>query len=70
MITADTNYLVGLFSVHTSDVDVQSSMASASTNILVQPIIFIIGSGVLIWLLGYSALVGIGVSRPGSGCQL
>lgn len=39
-------------------------MAAASTNLLVQPVILVIGSGLLIWLLGYSAIVGIGVSVP------
>lgn len=36
-------------------------MAPASTNLLVQPFVLMIGAGVLIWLLGYSAIVGIGV---------
>jgi hypothetical protein len=39
-------------------------MAPASTNLLVQPVILLIGAGVLIWLLGYSAIVGVGVSFP------
>jgi hypothetical protein len=39
-------------------------MAPASTNLLVQPFVLMIGAGVLIWLLGYSAIVGIGVSSP------
>jgi len=36
-------------------------MAPASTNLIVQPVVCVIGAGVLIWLLGYSAIVGIGV---------
>lgn len=40
-------------------------MAPASTNLLVQPVIVIIGAGLLIWLLGPSALVGLGVSSIG-----
>jgi hypothetical protein len=41
-------------------------MAPASTNLLVQPFVLMIGAGVLIWLLGYSAIVGIGVSASPS----
>lgn len=42
-------------------------MAAASTNLLVQPFVLMIGAGILIWLLGYSAIVGIGVSIPHRG---
>jgi ATP-binding cassette subfamily C (CFTR/MRP) protein 1 len=38
-------------------------MVPASTNLLVQPIVLVVGSGLLIWLLGYSAIVGVGVSH-------
>jgi hypothetical protein len=37
-------------------------LAPASTNLLVQPVIVVVGAGLLIWLLGPSALVGLGVS--------
>ena len=42
---------------------VQEFSVTATTMLLIQPLAIIAGIGLLIWLIGYSALVGVGVSQ-------
>ena len=41
---------------------VQEFSVTATTMLLIQPLAIVAGIGLLIWLIGYSALVGVGVS--------
>ena len=64
MVTTDASYLVCNDDKPLAIISlmVQEFAVTSTTSLSVQPFAIVAGIGLLIWLLGYSALVGVGVS--------
>ena len=65
MVTTDASYLVCKDDKPLAMISlmVQEFAVTSTTSLSVQPFAIVAGIGLLIWLLGYSALVGVGVSH-------